>query len=225
MPLSIASFVVLVTRLWRLFVGLFAFGFGIALLVHADLGLGPWDVLHQGISERTGIPIGTVGIGVGALLLLLWIPLPVRIGFGTLANTVVIGLVIDGTLWLLPESAPLWVRLIEAPLGIVLVAIGSGFYIGAGLGAGPRDGLMTGLAARGVGSVRVVRTGIEVTVLVLGWLLGGTVGIATAVQAVTIGPLVQLFLERLSLAPRSGRESPPPSGVEATQNGVVTPPR
>ena len=207
MALSIPSFVVLVTRLWRLFVGLFAFGFGIALLVHADLGLGPWDVLHQGISERTGIPIGTVGIGVGALLLLLWIPLPVRIGFGTVANTVVIGLVIDGTLWLLPESAPLWVRLIEAPLGIVLVAIGSGFYIGAGFGPGPRDGLMTGLAARGVGSVRVVRTGIEVTVLVLGWLLGGTVGIATAIQAVTIGPLVQLFLEKLSLAPRSGRES------------------
>jgi uncharacterized membrane protein YczE len=217
--------VVLVTRLWRLFVGLFAFGFGIALLVHADLGLGPWDVLHQGISERTGIPIGTVGIGVGVLLLLLWIPLPVRIGFGTVANTIVIGLVIDGTLWLLPESAPLGVRAVEAPLGIVLVAIGSGFYIGAGLGAGPRDGLMTGLADRGVASVRVVRTGIEVTVLVLGWLLGGTVGIATAVQAVTIGPLVQLFLDRLSLAPRSGRDHPPIPGVDDPQNEAVTPPR
>ncbi|HEX4906311.1 MAG TPA: hypothetical protein VFU93_12725 [Acidimicrobiales bacterium] len=215
----------LVTRLWRLFVGLFAFGFGIALLVHADLGLGPWDVLHQGISERTGIPIGTVGIGVGALLLLLWIPLPVRIGFGTLANTVVIGLVIDGTLWLLPESAPLGVRLVEAPLGIVLVAIGSGFYIGAGLGAGPRDGLMTGLAARGVGSVRVVRTGIEVTVLVLGWLLGGTVGVATAVQAVTIGPLVQLFLDKLSLAPRSGRESVGKADPIPPRTEGVAPPR
>lgn len=225
---------VLVTRLWRLFVGLFAFGLGIALLVHADLGLGPWDVLHQGISERTGIPIGTVGIGVGVLLLLLWIPLPVRIGFGTVANTIVVGLVIDGTLWLLPESAPLGMRLVEAPLGIVLVAIGSGFYIGAGLGPGPRDGLMTGLAARGVASLRVVRTGIEVTVLVLGWLLGGTVGIATAIQAVTIGPLVQWFLHRLSLEPRSlppdlhagsGRDHPPPLGVDATQNEGVTPPR
>ena len=218
---------VLVTRLWRLFVGLFAFGFGIALLVHADLGLGPWDVLHQGISERTGIPIGTVGIGVGVLLLLLWIPLPVRIGFGTVANTIVVGLVIDGTLWLLPESAPLAVRLFEAPLGIVLVAIGSGFYIGAGLGPGPRDGLMTGLAARGVASVRVVRTGIEVTVLVLGWLLGGTVGIATAVQAVTIGPLVQLFLAKLSLepvVPRSVKDSPDmdPDSLHRTMD--VTPP-
>ena len=216
---------VLVTRLWRLFVGLFAFGFGIALLVHADLGLGPWDVLHQGISERTGIPIGTVGIGVGALLLLLWIPLPVRIGFGTVANTVVIGLVIDGTLWLLPDSAPLAVRLVEVPLGIVLVAIGSGFYIGAGLGAGPRDGLMTGLAARGVASVRVVRTGIEVTVLVLGWLLGGTVGVATAIQAVTIGPLVQLFLDKLSLAPRSGRESQVEELKFPPSSEAVTPPR
>ena len=216
---------VLVTRLWRLFVGLFAFGFGIALLVHADLGLGPWDVLHQGISKRTGIPIGTVGIGVGALLLLLWIPLPVRIGFGTIANTVVIGLVIDGTLWLLPESAPLGVRLVEAPLGIVLVAIGSGFYIGAGLGPGPRDGLMTGLAARGVASVRVVRTGIELTVLLLGWLLGGTVGIATAVQAVTIGPLVQLFLDKLSLAPRSGRNRQAQDPSIPPRTEAVTPPR
>jgi uncharacterized membrane protein YczE len=193
--------VVLVTRLVRLFVGLLGFGFGIALMVHADLGLGPWDVLHQGISRRTGVPIGTVGIGVGAVLLLGWFFLPVRIGIGTIANTLVIGLVIDATLWALPAGGPLWLRVCEVPTGIVLVAIGSGFYIGAGLGPGPRDGLMTGLARRGVGSVRAVRTGIEVTVLVLGWALGGTVGIATAIQAVTIGPLVQLFLDRLSLEP------------------------
>jgi uncharacterized membrane protein YczE len=214
--LSIRSFVVLVTRLWRLFVGLLCFGLGIALLVHADLGLGPWDVLHQGISDRTGVPIGTVGIGVGALLLVAWLWLPVRIGFGTVANTIVIGLVIDGTLWLLPESAPLWVRCGEVPAGIVLIALGSGFYIGAGLGPGPRDGLMTGLARRGVGSVRAVRTGIEITVLVLGWLLGGTVGWATALQALTIGPLVQWFLDRLSLepvTPRSGRDDPALDGA------------
>ena len=206
MSLSIASFVVLVTRLWRLFVGLFAFGFGIALLVHADLGLGPWDVLHQGISERTGIPIGTVGIGVGALLLLLWIPLPVRIGFGTIANTVVIGLVIDATLWVLPESAPLGVRLVEAPLGIVLVAIGSGFYIGAGLGPGPRDGLMTGLHQRTGVSVRLVRTAIEITVVVTGFLLGGTVGVGTLLYAVAIGPFAQLFL-RVFAVPAPGEGS------------------
>lgn len=227
--MSIPSFVVLVTRLWRLFVGLFAFGFGIALLVHADLGLGPWDVLHQGISERTGIPIGTVGIGVGILLLLLWFALPVRVGVGTVANTLVIGIVIDVTLWLLPASAPLAVRVGEVPLGIVLVAMGSGFYIGAGLGPGPRDGLMTGLARRGVGSVRAVRTGIEVTVLVLGWLLGGTVGIATAVQAVTIGPLVQWFLHKLSLEPvlvaGSGRETVGKADRIPPRTEPVTPPR
>jgi uncharacterized membrane protein YczE len=194
--------VVLVTRLRRLFIGLVLFGLGIALMVHADLGLGPWDVLHQGISRRTGIPIGTVGILVGAVLLLTWIPLRERVGVGTVANTLVIGLVIDGTLWALPESAPFVVRLAEVPTAIVLVALGSGFYIGAGLGPGPRDGLMTALARRGVGSIRAVRTGIELTVLVLGWLLGGTVGWATALQALTIGPLVQWFLHRLALEPR-----------------------
>ena len=214
---------VVVTRLWRLFAGLLAFGLGIALMVHADLGLGPWDVLHQGISKRIDVPIGTVGIGVGALLLVAWFWLPVRIGFGTIANTLVIGLVIDGTLWLLPDSAPLAVRIGEVPVAIVLVAIGSGFYIGAGLGPGPRDGLMTGLAARGVGSVRVVRTGIEVTVLCLGWLLGGTVGIATAIQAITIGPLVQLFLERLSLEPRSVKGSPDVDPTILHRTIAVTP--
>lgn len=216
---------VLVTRLWRLSIGLFCFGFGIALLVHADLGLGPWDVLHQGLSDLTGVPIGTVGIGVGAVLLLAWFWLPVRIGFGTIANTVVIGLVIDVTLWLLPSSAPFAVRLGEVPIGIVLVAMGSGFYIGAGLGPGPRDGLMTGLAARGVGSMRAVRTGIEVTVLVLGWALGGTVGVATALQAVTIGPLVQWFLHRLSLEPRSVKDSPDQDPTILHRTEDVAPPR
>jgi uncharacterized membrane protein YczE len=212
--LSIPFFVVFVTRLVRLLIGLVCFGLGIAAMVHADLGLGPWDVLHQGLSDRTGVPIGTVGIGVGAALLVTWLWLPVRIGLGTVLNVILIGLVIDGTLWVLPESAPLGVRAAEVPAGIVLIALGSGFYIGAGLGPGPRDGLMTGLAARGVGSVRAVRTGIEVTVLALGWSLGGTVGWATALQALTIGPLVHLFLDRLSLDAaaedhRSGRESVP----------------
>ena len=221
---------VFVTRLLRLLVGLLGFGLGIALMVHADLGLGPWDVLHQGLSRLTGVPIGTVGIGVGALLLVTWIWLPVRIGLGTVLNTLLIGVVIDVTLWLLPSTAStsLWVRVGEVPTGIVLVAIGSGFYIGAGLGPGPRDGLMTGLAARGVGSVRAVRTGIEVTVLVLGWLLGGTVGWATALQAVTIGPLVQLFLARLSLAPldpRSGRDRGVADAPIPPRTEGVTPPR
>jgi len=186
-------------RLPRLALGLLGFGLGIALMVHADLGLGPWDVLHQGISERTGIPIGTVGILVGLLLLVAWLPLRERMGIGTIANVLVIGVIIDVTLWLLPDVEALAIRIPELVVGVLLIGLGSGAYIGAGLGPGPRDGLMTSLARRGVGSVRTVRTGIEVTALVLGFLLGGTVGVGTVLQAVTIGPIVQFFLERLSL--------------------------
>jgi uncharacterized membrane protein YczE len=192
--------VLFVTRLWRLLVGLLAFGFGIALMVHADLGLGPWDVLHQGLSERTGIPIGTVGILVGVLVLLLWIPIRERPGIGTVLNVIVIGVVIDLTLLVLdtPDSTAL--RIVYMVVGTFLFGPGSGLYIGAGLGPGPRDGLMTGLARRGI-SVRVVRTGIELTVLALGWLLGGSVGVGTVLFALTIGPNVHIFLERLTMPP------------------------
>lgn len=184
----------------RLLAGLVLFGFGIALMVRSELGLGPWDVLHQGISRRTGVPIGTVGILVGVALLAFWIPLHERMGVGTIANTVVIGVVIDLSLLVLPDVGPAPLRWALMVVGVLLIAVGSGFYIGAGLGPGPRDGLMTGLAARGI-SVRAVRTGIEVTALVVGWLLGGTVGIGTVLMAFAIGPLVQVCLERLSLPP------------------------
>ncbi len=188
-------------RLARLMFGLTVFGIGLSLMVIADLGLSPWDVLHQGISIHTGIPIGTVVIITGFLVLLLWIPLKERIGIGTIANAIVIGLVLDGMLLILPETlenmALRWIAMLG---GVVLVAIGSGFYIGAGLGPGPRDGLMTGLARRGV-SIAWARAGIEITALVAGWLLGGTVGIGTVVFAFGMGPLVQFFLERLSVIP------------------------
>jgi uncharacterized membrane protein YczE len=180
-------------RLPRLAVGLIAFGGGIALMVLSDLGLPPWDVLHQGLSERTGLPIGTVGIIVGLALLVLWIPLRQRMGIGTLANAVVVGLVIDAVLWAVAEPSHLGVRWALLLAGIALIGLGSGAYIGAGLGPGPRDGLMTGIAARGP-SVRLVRTGIEVTVLVLGILLGGTAGIGTVLLALLIGPIVQVTL-------------------------------
>jgi uncharacterized membrane protein YczE len=228
LPLSIRSFVVLVTRLVRLYVGLVLFGTGIALNVHADLGLGPWDVLHQGLSEHTGIPIGTMNIIVGGVVLLAWIPLRQRPGIGTLSNAVVVGLVIDFVLWALPDVTSLWVRVPELLLCAPVIALGSGFYIGAGLGPGPRDGLMTGLARRGVASVRVVRTGIECTALVAGFLLGGSVGAGTLIIALTIGPQVQWFLDRLSLEPppaRSGRESPPLRGSMPPRTEDVTPPR
>jgi len=179
------------------------FGLGLALMVVADLGLAPWEVLHQGISRQTGIPIGTVGILTGIIVLVLWIPLRERIGLGTVANVIVIGIVIDLTLLLLPARIDdLTLRWAALAGGLLLVGAGSGFYIGAGLGPGPRDGLMTGLARRGH-SIRVVRGGIEISVLAAGWLLGGTVGIGTVIFAFGIGPLVQVALGRLSVPARS----------------------
>ncbi len=176
-------------------------GIGIALMADADLGLGPWDVLHQGLSVHTGLTLGVLNIAVGAVVLLLWVPLRQRPGIGTVLNVLVIGAVVDLTLALLPDLGPLAVRTAAMLGGVVLMGVGSGLYIGAGLGPGPRDGLMTGVAARGH-TVRSVRTALEVTVLVLGWLLGGTVGVGTVVLALAIGPLVQLSLERLGLPAR-----------------------
>lgn len=188
-------------RLPRLVFGLVLFGFGIALLVEAELGLAPWEVLHQGISINTGIPIGTVGIITGLLVLVLWIPLGERLGIGTVLNVVLIGVVIDLTLWLSPiETLETWQQWALLVAGTCIVAVGSGFYIGAGLGPGPRDGLMTGFARRGI-PVGAARAGIEITVLVIGWLLGGTVGIGTVVFAFGVGPLVGWMLPRLSLPP------------------------
>ncbi|HZJ48284.1 MAG TPA: hypothetical protein VFD97_04520 [Acidimicrobiia bacterium] len=188
-------------RLARLMFGLTLFGIGLALMVIANLGLSPWDVLHQGISRHTGIPIGTVVIITGFLVLLVWIPLGERLGFGTIANAIVIGLVLDGMLLILPEAidniALRWVAML---CGVLIVAIGSGFYIGAGLGPGPRDGLMTGLARRGI-RIAWARAGIEITALVAGWLLGGTVGVGTVVFAFGMGPLVQFSLHKLSIIP------------------------
>lgn len=197
-------------RLRRLVFGLVLCGLGIAFMVAADLGLGPWDVLHQGVSRNTGIPIGTVGILVGIVVLLGWIPLRERIGIGTALNVVVIGITIDLTLLFLDTPGPLWLRVVYLLLGPVLFGIGSGYYIGAGLGAGPRDGLMTGLARRGL-PVHGVRTGIEVTALVVGFLLGGTAGIGTVVFALSIGPLVHVFLPRLAVS----EEEPDPLAVSA----------
>jgi uncharacterized membrane protein YczE len=181
-----------------LIAGLVICGVGISLMIAADLGLAPWDVLHQGISNHTGIPIGTVSILVGLVLLLGWVPLHERYGVGTLCNVVVIGLVIDVMLPLLPDDAPMGVRIVMLVIGAFLFGPGSGFYIGVRLGAGPRDGLMTAVAARGY-PVWLVRTVLEATVLAIGFALGGSAGIGTVLFAATIGPNVHFWLDRLSL--------------------------
>ncbi len=185
-------------RLLQLFPGLAACGVGLALMVRAHLGLGPWDVLHQGLSVRTGLPIGTLVILVGLVVLLGWVPLRQRLGVGTVCNALLIGLVIDVVLAVVSEPHGLATRWAFLLSGLGLMGLGSGLYIGAGLGPGPRDGLMTGLAARGY-SLRFVRTLIELSALAAGWALGGTVGVGTLVFALGIGPLVQMFLGRLTI--------------------------
>jgi uncharacterized membrane protein YczE len=194
----------LARRVGRCLAGVVLFGVGIALTVQADLGLAPWDVLHQGLSERTGIPMGTVAIGVGLLVLLLWIPLRQRVGVGTLLNVLVVGLVLDAMLVVLPEPGQLVTRWAFLLGGLVLVATATGLYIGSGLGPGPRDGLMVGLKERGV-KVHLARTAIEVGALALGWVLGGTVGLGTVVSALLIGPMVHVALPPLMLPPLTRR--------------------
>ncbi len=187
-------------RLPRLLGGLFLFGFGTALMVVADLGLGPWDVFHQGVSVHTSIPIGSVVIITGIAVLVLWIPLRERIGIGTLLNAVLIGVVMDLTLlWLgtPPSTIIRWLYLVG---GVLIVGVGSGYYIGAGLGPGPRDGLMTGLAKRGW-PIGLARFGVELMALIGGWLLGGTIGAGTVLFALGIGPLVHVLLPRLTVRP------------------------
>ena len=181
-------------RLVQLYAGLVLYGLSLGLMVEAGLGLDPWDVFHQGVSERTPLSIGMVTILVGALVLLAWIPLRQRPGVGTVSNIVVIGLVMDAALALLPTPDLLLVRIAFMVAGVGLNGVATAAYIGARLGPGPRDGLMTGLVRRTGLSVRLVRTTIEVIVLGIGWLLGGVVGLGTVAYALAIGPIVHLLL-------------------------------
>ncbi|MFI7214478.1 YitT family protein [Micromonospora maritima] len=190
-------------RLTQLYAGLALYGVSMALMIRSGLGLDPWDVFHQGLARQTGLSFGTVTIAVGALVLLLWIPLRQRPGLGTVSNVVVIGLVVDATLAVLPPGEGLPVRAALLVVGIVANGAATGLYLGAGLGPGPRDGLMTGFVARHPRwSVRLVRTVIEVTVLALGWLLGGTVGLGTVAYALAIGPLAQFFIPMFAIPTR-----------------------
>jgi uncharacterized membrane protein YczE len=185
-------------RLPQLLVGIPVLGVGIALTLQARLGVSPYDVLHQGIAAKTGLSVGTVVILVGLVILVFWIPLRQRPGLGTVVNTLTVGLVIDLALHVVPEPDLLAARIPLLVVGILVTGLGMGLYIGAGLGPGPRDGLMTGLAAKGF-PLWAVRTVLELTALAAGWVLGGNVGIGTVAFAFSIGPLGQFFLAHLHL--------------------------
>jgi uncharacterized membrane protein YczE len=206
----------MVRRLVQLYAGLVLYGLSMALMYEATLGLDSWDVFHQGLAERTGISFGRITMIVGAAVLLAWIPLRQRPGLGTVSNVVVIGLAVDAGIGALPTPGALALRITFLVGGIVLCGFATGCYIGADFGPGPRDGLMTGLVRHTGWSIRLTRTLIELTVLTFGWLLGGTVGAGTVLYAVTIGPLVQVFLPRLTIGTSStARPEAADAGVPA----------
>lgn len=188
----------LILRLSQLLVGLVLYGVTIAFLVRSGLGLDPWDVFHEGVALHIPWSMGAVIIATSVLVLVLWIPLRQRPGIGTLLNVVIVGLAVDVTLAVLPEPEMMGWRVVLLLAGVVGNGFAAALYVGANLGPGPRDGLWVGLVRVTGRSVRVVRTGIEGTVLLVGWLLGGTVGIGTVLYALTIGPIVQFFLPLVS---------------------------
>ncbi|WP_234284688.1 YczE/YyaS/YitT family protein [Klebsiella pneumoniae] len=195
--------------LLQLYIGLVLYGVSTALFVHANLGADPWDVFHLGVAKQLGISFGTVIILTGAAVLLLWIPIRQMPGLGTVSNVIVLGLAADATLAVLPPLESLVARSALLAGAIVLNAIATGMYIGAGFGPGPRDGLMTGLHARTGWSLRGIRTAIELSVLLIGWLLGGKFGVGTVIYALSIGPLIQLCLPWFSQPVSRNAVSPP----------------
>ncbi|VXC21103.1 conserved membrane hypothetical protein [Arthrobacter sp. 9V] len=203
-------------RISQLLIGLAMYGISLAMFIRAGLGLDPWDVFHQGVSQKTGFSIGVVVIAVSFLVLLLWIPLRQMPGIGTIANAVLVGLFADLGLWLIPEFSHLGGQIAMLAGAVILNGIASACYIGARLGPGARDGLMTGLVRRTGWSVRLVRTGIEVVVLAVGFLLGGSVGVGTVVYALAIGPIVQVLLPRF-MVPERAKTTAPTEAVEAAQ--------
>ncbi|GAA2480014.1 YitT family protein [Nocardia seriolae] len=184
----------LLRRLIALYVGLWLYGFSMAVMIRAALGLDPWDVFYQGVADHVPLSFGTITAITGAAVLLAWIPLRQWPGLGTVSNVIVIGVSVDAGLWLLPELQAVPVRIAAMAAAVVLNAVATVLYIGAGMGPGPRDGLMTGLVRRTGKPVWLIRTGLEATVLSVGWILGGSVGVGTLVYAFGIGPLIQLMI-------------------------------
>ena len=200
-------------RLLQLYTGLVLYGVSTAMFVRANLGADPWNVFHLGVARIFSLNIGMVMIVVGALVLLLWIPLRQKPGLGTISNVIVLGLAADAALALMPPIESLVARSFLLFAAILVNAIATGMYIGAGFGSGPRDGLMTGINARTGWSVRSVRTAIELTVLLAGWLMGGTFGVGTVLYALAIGPLIQLCLPWFRIAPRAQKNLVEPTVV------------
>jgi uncharacterized membrane protein YczE len=181
-------------RLPQLFIGLVLYGVSLALMVRGDIGLAPWDVLHSGLIRYVPLTLGQAVVVMSFVVLVLWIPLREKPGLGTVANAFVVGFSADAALVLLDRPDALWARITLLVAGVVLNALATGLYIGSQFGRGPRDGLMTGLARRTGWSLRLVRTGLEVTVVAIGFALGGLVGVGTVIYALAIGPLAQLML-------------------------------
>jgi len=186
-------------RLSRLMLGLFMFGFALAFMLRSGLGVDPWTVFAEGLSLVSGIRIGWIVVGVGVLVLLMWIPLRQRPGLGTVANALLVGPFMEVGLFVVETPPSLALRVIFFATGLLMIGLGSGWYIGSGYGPGPRDGLMTGFNVRFGWPLWAVRTGIEVTVVISGWLLGGTVGWGTIAFALLIGPIVQPALRALAM--------------------------
>ena len=206
-------------RLAQLLIGLFLYGLGIALIVRGEIGVAPWDVLTQGISGRTDLGFGLVTILISGVVLLIWIPLRQKPGVGTILNALLVGPAADVGLWLIPTGLDLWVRILLFAAGLLVLAIATGLYIGAHFGPGPRDGLMTGLHQRTGWRIWIVRTGIEVTVLSIGWVLGGNVGIGTVLFALLVGPLCHWTIPFFAITlPRADD-----ARLEGTLEGSVPP--
>lgn len=204
------------TRRWvQLMLGLFLYGIAISMMLRAAVGISPWDVLAQGVSLHTGIPFGFVTNIVGGVVLLFWIPLRQRLGVGTILNALLVGPSAEVGLWLIPEQTNLWFQIVLFAAGLLLLAVATGLYIGARFGPGPRDGLMTGIHTRFGIRLWIVRTSLEVFVLIIGWILGGDVGFGTLAFALLIGPLVHMTIPFLMVP--AARPAPDSAASPAEQ--------
>lgn len=201
-------------RIAQLLFGLFLYGIAISMMVQAGIGVSPWDVLTQGVSRHTGIPFGWVTNIIGLLVLLFWIPLRQRPGVGTILNVALVGPSAQLGLTVIPRQHELWIQIVLFAGGLAMLAVATGLYIGARMGPGPRDGLMTGIHHRLGWRIWMVRTGIEVVVLIIGWMLGGNVGFGTLAEALLIGPMVSITMPLLRV-----RDAPAAAGTAAFEPG------